>query len=209
MPAGDLTDLATVKGWLNIAATADDALLSRLITAASAKISAYIQRSIGTGTYTEVRNGSGTHSMMLGKWPVTAVTSVTVNSATIPKAQNGGAGWYAPVWDGSTFMIPEPYVILTSGYTPIAASFGWGLWNGWFPTGAGNVTIIYTAGFTTTPADIVQACVELVAQMYQRRTRIDLKSVNQATQSTSYEMQMTPGIKELLNPYKRVAPVML
>jgi hypothetical protein len=60
------------------------------------------------------------------------------------------------------------------------------------------------------PGDLYQACIELVAQTYQKRaTRIDVRSVNQAQQSTSYVMEMLPSVKEMLAPYRRVAPILL
>ena len=212
MAAGDLISLADLKTWLNISGTGDDALLSRLITSASSRIASYLQRNIGTlsASITEVRNGSGTSAMMPKMWPVTAVTSLTVGGVVVPQAQNGGGGWFAQVWDGVSFPIPEPYISLTSGWSPIGGEYGYGRWNGIFPVGAGNVAAVYTAGFTAVPADLYQACIEMIDQTYKRRgTRLDTKSVNQAGQSTSYEMNMLPSVKEMLQPYRRVAPIIL
>ena len=55
----DLTTLANVKGWLGVTATTDDALLSRLISAASDYVQTWLNRTIATQTYSETRDGSG------------------------------------------------------------------------------------------------------------------------------------------------------
>jgi hypothetical protein len=217
MAAGDLTTLANLEAWLDVASgNPDEALLSRLISVASARINGYLQRNIGTlsTSYTETRNGSGTGLMLAKVWPVTSFTSVTINGATVPKGASGSSGWYAPVWDGVSFPIPEPYVGLSAGWTAAFGAPGWGwgpgCWNGWFPVGIQNVVLVYTAGFAAVPTDIEQACIELASQAYQRRgTRLDLKSLTQAQQTTSYEMKMLPSVKEMLAPYRRVAPLVI
>lgn len=210
MAAGDLTTLADVKAFLNIATgtTVDDALLTRLITACSERIAQYIQRNIGTGTITETRNGSGTNQMYLGHWPVTAITSVTVNGATVPAAVNGSAGYSCQVWDGTSIPIKEPILQVTGGFGVWQGQYGNGGY-GCFPMGVNNVTIVYTAGFATVPEDIAQACIELVVQTYNQRLRVGQNTVNQATQSINFIVKMLPSVMEALNPYRRVTPLTL
>ncbi len=208
--AGDLCLLADVKSFLNIATgtTTDDVLLQRLITSASGRIAQYIQRNIGTGSVTETRNGSGTTQMFLGRWPVTAIASVTVNGAAITAASNGSAGYSIQLWDGVTIPIKEPVLQLTGGFGVWQGTYGRGAYGG-FPVGQNNVVIVYTAGFTTVPFDIAQACIELVAQVYNQRLRIGQNTVNQATQSINFEIKMWPSVKEALDPYRRVTPLTL
>ena len=61
MTTGDLTTLANVKAYFSppLVTTADDALLSRLITAASGFIQSWLNRTIASATYSETRNGAG------------------------------------------------------------------------------------------------------------------------------------------------------
>lgn len=209
MATGDLCVLADVKAFLNITnSTADDAILARLITATSSRIAQYIQRTIGTGTITQTLNGSGTNQIFLGRWPLTAITSLTVNSAIVPLSINGSAGYIAQIWDGSSIPIPEPVVSLTGGYGIYSArSYGPGA--GTFTKGNSNVSIVYTAGFTTVPTDLAQACIELVMQSYNQRLRIGQNSVNQATQQINFQTKMLESVKEALQPYKRVTPMTL
>ncbi len=209
--AGDLCTLADVRSFLNIptGATVDDVLLQRLITAASQRIAQYIQRNIGTGTVTEVRNGSGTSQMFLAHWPVTAISSVTVNGVAVQAVSTqGGPGYVAQIWDGTSIPIKESVLMLSGGWGTWQGQYGPGGY-GCFPVGNANVTVVYTAGFTTVPFDIAQACIELVVQSYNQRLRIGQNTVNQATQSVAFKLEMLPSVMEALAPYRRVTPLTL
>ena len=91
---GDLTTLAEVKAWLQTVQSAfpatDDALLTRLITAASQFIQTWLNRQIASQDWIETRDGMGNDS---GPWearyqfaafPVSAVSLVVVDGLTIP-----------------------------------------------------------------------------------------------------------------------------
>ena len=60
MATGDLTTLATMKAYLSppLVTTTDDALLSRLVTAASGFIQSWLNRAIASASYSETRNGA-------------------------------------------------------------------------------------------------------------------------------------------------------
>src|SRR5207237_976011 len=70
MPYGDLTTLADVKAWLqtgqNPFPATDDALLQRLIAAASEFIQNWLGRPIASGDWLETRDGTGEVSKALG-----------------------------------------------------------------------------------------------------------------------------------------------
>jgi len=56
----DLTTLANAKSWLGVSSSTDDALLQRLVTAASRLIETWCGRSFsGVVSFTETRNGPG------------------------------------------------------------------------------------------------------------------------------------------------------
>jgi hypothetical protein len=83
---GDLTALANVKAWLQTGQNAfpatDDALLTRLITAASQYIQTWLNRQITLQDWIEVRDGSGNSlgpgdvRYQFAAFPVTAVSLV-------------------------------------------------------------------------------------------------------------------------------------
>jgi len=92
----DLTDLSTVKTWLGITSTADDATLSSLITSMSGKILALLGRqSILPATYNEVRDAIQYHQgLLLRRWPVISVMSVSIDGAVaLPATTPGTSGW--------------------------------------------------------------------------------------------------------------------
>jgi hypothetical protein len=124
---GDLTTLETVKAWRSppITTTADDAQISRIITAASEFIRRYLQRTLVSQNYSEQRNGTGGRELMLRHAPVTAVTSLTVDGNAIPAAPDAVSPGYV--------LAAESGILYLRGY---------GFWRG-----AQNVAAAYTAGF--------------------------------------------------------------
>jgi hypothetical protein len=194
MAYGDLTTLADVKAWLQTGQTGfpptDDALLIRLVTAASQYIQTWLNRQIVQSDYIEVRDGTGGQRLQFGCFPVSAVQSLTIDGMTIPPAPP-----------------PAPNTGLTSGYvfspTQLAV-------RGYrFMRGAQNVVVIYTAGYPAVPPEIAQACVELVALRYRERTRIGevSKSVGSGETVTYAQKDMSSPIMTLLEQYRLVAPI--
>src|SRR5487761_1325744 len=77
MATGDLTTLDNVKAWFAppLMTTSDDALLTRLVTAASAFIQTWLGRTIAQTSYSETRNGQGGTRLFLRNRPVVATAS--------------------------------------------------------------------------------------------------------------------------------------
>ena len=71
-----LTSLASLKSWIGISASTDDAVLEKAIDRATARIESYIGRQVMSRTYAEWRSGSGVDTIRLHQWPVTQVTNV-------------------------------------------------------------------------------------------------------------------------------------
>jgi hypothetical protein len=67
----------------------------------------------------------------------------------------------------------------------------------------------YTAGYSAIPADIAEACVELVALRYRQRQNIGQSSKHLATGETvSYDRRAMPDwIRDVIARYKRNIPV--
>lgn len=189
MTTGDLTTLATVKAWFSppLTTTTDDALLARLITAASAFLAAWLNRQILAASYTQTFNGNGKTALLLPQYPVTAVQSLTIDGQSIPPLQVGSSTAAA----GYSFDATTLYL---SGTT--------------FTPGRQNVTLTWTAGYTSVPPDIEQACIDLVALRYRERDRIGLASKGMAGETTSYSQRDLPAnAATLLQVYRRVAPL--
>lgn len=132
MATGDLASLASLKAWLGITDTASDAILSALITSTSGKVNQYINRKLPMATYNEVRNGSNSQRIAMRQWPISDVTSVSVDGVIIPVSPDGLSSGY---------VFDEMFVYLqgigVSGRVPVYA----------FTKGFQNIRINYSAGY--------------------------------------------------------------
>jgi hypothetical protein len=179
----DLTTLATLKNYLNPGSN-DDTLLQRLLTSASFAIESYLNRAIKSASFTDVFDGTGGRVLLVPQYPITAVTSVTIDGVAIPSA--GG-----PTTPG--FYFTDTKIIL-SGY--------------YFTKGLGNVAITYTAGWATVPFDIEQACIDTVQYWLGNRQRNSEVSRSMGGQTISYSQKDMPDwTKTILAQYKRVITV--
>lgn len=189
MAFGDVTTLADVKAWLQTGQSTfpitDDALLTRLITAASQYIQTWLNRKIRLADYVEIRDGTGGQTLQFGCFPVAAVLSLTIDEQTIPLSTTTCAAGYS-------FSATQ---LAVRGYT--------------FNRGVQNVVVAYTAGYATTPPDIAQACIELVALRYRERTRIGevSRSLGGAETVSYSQKDMSDGTRTLLQQYRLVAPI--
>ena len=203
---GDLTTLADVKAWLQTGQSAfpatDDALLTRLITAASQFIQTWLNRQIASQDWIEVRDGLGNTlapretRYQLAAFPVTAVSSVVVDGLTVPAipvALSTAFGGLVVGTQAGYLFTPTQLVI--RGYA--------------VPRKAGCVTLQYTAGYAVTPPDLAQACIELVALRYRERSHIgEISRAIGSGQTVSYSQKdMSNSIKTLIQQYRIVAPI--
>jgi hypothetical protein len=203
---GDLTTLSDVKAWLQTGQSAfpatDDALLTRLITAASQFIQTWLNRQIASQDWIEVRDGLGNTlgpsetRYQFAAFPVTAVSSIVVDGLTlpaipvIPSAPSGG-----PVVGTQAGYLFTPTQLVIRGYA--------------VPRKAGCVTLQYTAGYAVTPPDLAQACIELVALRYRERSHIgEISRAIGGGQTVSYSQKdMSNSIKALIQQYRIVTPI--
>lgn len=178
----DLTTLAAVKSWLQIATgvTTDDQIIQDCITA----LGAYILRITGRGPedgtlptaspfvspqpYDEWYDGTGTNRMPIRNWPITAVSFVNINGTAIPQSTSPQvSGW---VVDGD-----KRFITLRGGFSPAVATFqNYGNQRGRgcgavFPPDVQNVEVSYTAGFAAVPFDLEMAARKIVSLNYKKR----------------------------------------
>ncbi len=183
----DLTTLDNVKAWLPDMAsvTTSDALLSRLITAASQAVCVYTGRlGFDVEAYSELYDGRARPFIMLRQWPALEVTSVFVSAH------------YQPL----TCALEPP--VAGGGAQKLTLN------GGFFPCGMSNVTVSYTAGYASTPPDVEQAVIELVGERFRARERIGLSAKTLGGQETTgfVTKAFNDTIAALLAPYRRVIP---
>ncbi|MBY4799900.1 phage head-tail connector protein [Burkholderia cepacia] len=200
MANGDLTTLVNAKAWLNVPSniTADDTMLGRLITAASQFVQTYLNRTIASTTYSERYTGSGSNTLALPNYPITAVSSVAIRGVPIAASPDG-------VQVGYTFDERFLYLIGNVGFSSFPNGAD-GQFPKWPPLG---VLISYTAGFASTPPDIEQAVLELIGLKYAGdRTHFGQVSKTVNGEVVSFSMaDMPASVKTLLNNYRKVVPV--
>jgi len=190
MAYGDLCALADVTAWLqtgqNPFPAVDDALLSRLIAAASQFIQSWLQRQIAVGDWIEIRDGNGGQRLAFANHPVSAVLSLSIDGLAIPPAPPAG-GFGA----GYVFT---PTELALRGYV--------------FTRRPQNVVVTYTAGYASVPPDIAQACIALVCQRYRERTRIgEVSKALMSGETVTYSQKdMSDDVTTLLTQYRAVAP---
>jgi len=174
-----LTTLAKLKQYAQIVSFEDDTLLLRMIDAASDAIETYCSRTFLSATYNEVRDGTGQRKLTMRHFPITAVSSVTVNGQAISARQ-------APMGTGFTF---DEYSVRLSGSM--------------FDTGLDNVAVTYTAGLAEVPSSIDLACCEMVALRYKARDRLGVSSKSLAGESISFTTDDFPTeVKRVLDQFK-------
>ena len=191
MPSGDLTTLADIKAWLqtgqNPFPSTDDALLARLITAASSFIESWLGRPVLSADWLELRDGTGGQVLAFANFPVTAVLSLSIDGLAIPPAPADGTGFGA----GYVFT---PTELALRGYV--------------FTRRSQNVSVTYTAGYDSVP-DIVQTCIELVCQRYRERVHIgEVAKTIGGNETVRYSQKdLSDSVRTALQQYRAVAPV--
>lgn len=183
MAAVDLTSLENVKENFDIKQPDSDALLSRLITAASVFVLEYLSRDLALATHSLTFSGHGGRTYIAPQYPVTEITSLSIDGVTIPPRSSVLGNGYA---------FDELGIYLT-GYS--------------FTRGQMNVSLTYKAGYASIPEPVEQAVIELVGLKYRERGRLGKTSETLNGMTTAYLKQdMTDNMKTALDLYKRRHP---
>lgn len=124
---GDLTTLANVKSWRSpvITTSVDDSILARAITATSAAVLNYLNRTLIAQTAVEVRDGTGQRELSLFGFPVVSVSAVNISGSVVPAAPDAMS-------DGFIFN-PKLGILKLRGW--------------WFDRGFSNISVTYLAGY--------------------------------------------------------------
>ena len=182
-----MSTLATVndvKVYLGISAATDDTLLQSLVVSESAFIESWLNRTFSIASQIDIFSGSGGQEHVFNFYPVISVSSLTIESQSIPSA--------ATINDRG-YMLYDNRLLLF-GYT-----FGWG---------RRTCMVEYVAGYATIPYDIRQACVELVSIRYKEKDRVGLNSKALAGETTSFNVKDMPDhVKTILKQYRNVVPI--
>lgn len=154
-----LTSLDNLKEVLGVTDNAQDALLTNLINRATDTIESYCGRRFASTAYTdEEYDGTGTRYINAKQYPITALTAYEHNSGA-----SGTTDWNT---------LQNDYIkYIDDGQGP-----GQFLYDQGFIRGIRNYRFTYTAGYTTIPYDLEQACLDLCTWFYNSRKNMGLQS---------------------------------
>lgn len=141
-----LVELDSFKKYVKVplGTTTEDEDLRDVINEASSLIESYCNRKFRESTVIEVRDGGRTPEILLHQWPVTAITSVAIDSDR--------------AFGVDTQLDPSTYTI---GENEKGEGYTVELFDQLFPRGRKNSQIVYTYGyaaFADVPADLQLAC---------------------------------------------------
>jgi hypothetical protein len=136
LPATPLITVASLNEWLAVPGgqampSTAASLLERLISAASAFATSYLQRPIAPQTFTDVYNGKGNQRLTLRRGPVILVRSLTI---------------------GVTSVVARAAVLQSGFFFDESSVYVDGFW---FCRGQQNIIVTYDAGYQTTFATTV------------------------------------------------------
>jgi hypothetical protein len=185
--ANALTTLAIAKKWIKIPTTVTDQddVVEILINGFSQEIEALAQRKLKSQSVTEIKHGRGTNLILFREWPVTAISELRIDGGSL-------------FTDPATVIDPADYTLADDGNSLL-------LIGGTFPRGYNNVRVTYTAGYTTVPADLQQACLDLCFWKYRTRESGDIgrKQKGKASESEQWHQDWPPGPLAAVMRYKR------
>ena len=183
-----LITLDNVKKFMNMTGSTSDIddLLEDLINRVSTLFESYMNRDILSRIYEEYHDGKGL-SVLFPKQPkITAITSIHDDS-----------DW---VWPDADLLDSDDYRIVDSSYivfnTTVLGDYNQ------------NIKLVVVCGYTETPPDLVQVCIEEVSRIYKNRNQIDILSKTLSDGSVSFvSKDFLPKTTMTLNKYKRIIVV--
>lgn len=200
-----LDTLANVKTRIGVTGANDDALLSALMDSADAWVAHRTGRDFAGGTFTEYFPG-GVDLVVLANFPITAVTSVKVDSTQ-------GFGSETIISSSSYVVHLERGVIqsragpfVRPGKPPTLVNVERAHWT----DSPRAVQVVYTAATSSVPADVKEAYALLIGHWYRQvKTQVSTNFVNldrqwigEMSQIFRYDSDVPLEVKSLLDAYR-------
>jgi len=176
-----LASLVDIKELLSIAHGDDDALLTRVVGAASDYFEHQTGRIILVADYVEIQDGTGGRVIVPSNYPLVSVAAsgVVIDGTVVPLSTGYGvAGYYL---NGNVIRLRDT----------------------WVTDGQGNVSISYRAGYTAAPEDVRQAVLELASLMYRERTRFGQQSANISGEGVTFYYAPPARVVATIETYRR------
>lgn len=199
-----LCTTANVKDYLGVTGSTDDTLIGTLITRAQAWMERYCNRVFEEAERTEIHNG-GSRTIQLKAFPVSSIASVstldnsgnaTAMDSTIYRV-NAESGVLSRTTETDDYYFADRITGINELRSPR------------FPPGYQNIRVVYTGGYSTVPDDLVQACVEIAADLYRNRRLNGRMSQENIGGGASFTAKSADDLARFygwrLDPFRRVA----
>ncbi|HMX42100.1 MAG TPA: phage head-tail connector protein [Elusimicrobiota bacterium] len=177
-----LVSLAEAKTFLKISASSEDSVIEDFINRASIWANDYTGRRLKSRSNSDVYDGDGSDILLLRDYPVNAVTLFQIVDEPVPLI----------IYEDFS-LNAENGIIKTKNGRMITKGFQ-------------NVTITYTAGYSTPPETIKEAVLLYVGHLYRRQyadQKFGVQSETVGDRTTTYGSDdIIPKAKALLNPYR-------
>ena len=188
-----LTDISTLKNYLNVTSTANDSMFDQLQSFVDARILNICNQSIMQTTRTYTFDGNGTVIKVLPNFPVTALASLARRASIV-------SGWTSAGVLSSDFELTEDNRI----YYPAG-----------FTTGLRNYQAVYTYGYTQVPDAVQRVALEMCDIIYKNsdlkgnpESRLGRASISFSeggiTQTKAF-LDLEPQWRNMLKPYTLIA----
>lgn len=199
-----LTTLDRAKSFLEISGDSKDTILTLLINQVTGSIEQFLKRSLLSQSYTEKYDGTGNNTLVLNQFPVTAFTSLEVNTSG-----DSTEDWQT-IDTKNYFWYRDGRVVLNN---PIA---------GFLDQDAGDFLpypkkykATYTAGFLidfanennpslhTLPSELEYACLKMLGSAYNSRKSEGLQNIKVGDISMTFMQAVNKDaeVKEILGKY--------
>jgi len=186
-----LATLEQLKEYMSIPVDkidpAKDELLEAFLNRVSARIETYCGRTFASAEYTEYRDGRGLPYIYTNQYPITTVSGIWDD--------------YDWSWADATLISSTFYRVSNDGNSINFHDYT-------LTEGVENIKIIYTAGYSTLPLDLVQVCLEEVVIAWKAKSNPGLISITMEDGSIQRNStNFLPSSMAVLNKYRK--PVMI
>lgn len=185
----DITTAAKVKSFFNIQGTNLDTEIGYAIERVTKEIQNYCGRDLFSAQVTEYYNGEGQNVLFLNQYPVTAISSIHDDTDR--------------VFGSDTLLDSDDYIFISG--SPDSEAGILRLDGGAFCKGFANIKVVYTAGYSTIPADLEEAAIIKVGADLMLNKYIFNAPVIDGDAFIKDPGAMKKRVEELLRPYRRIS----
>lgn len=180
-----IANLTELKLQLGITDATQDSLLESIANRAYRVCEQYMNRKIKEATYTEYYDGDGTAELLLAQYPLVSVTSLFDDVD-----RDYGADTQIAATD---FMLYKERGILRLDGGDQAA----------FANGHQNVKIVYVAGYSAVPGELIDALLQMIETMFNRAQTGGFTTASLGGKTETYDLsEIPPQVKRVLRHHK-------